>query len=330
MRTGYPEIQIEFDQERAAALGLSVPEIADRVVRKVKGDVPTEFTWQDKKIDIRIRLEEDKRNSMSDIENIIVNPTSEHQVRLSTVAEVSVGMGPADIQRIGQQRVAIVSANIVGSDLGAAAAEVRELLAQIPHPSDVRSSVSGQNEEMEASFDSLQFALLLALIMVYLVMASLFESLLHPFIIMFTIPLAAVGTILALVITGTSVSVVVFIGLILLAGIVVNNAIVLIDRVNQLRATGLAKQEALYQGASQRLRPILMTTLTTVLGLLPMAVGVGEASELRTPLAITVIGGLLVSTFLTLIVIPVVYDLIDRRVTTADIMDAPQPSEAGS
>ena len=218
----------------------------------------------------------------------------------------------------------------LGSDLGAAAAEVRELLAQIPHPSDVRSSVSGQNEEMEASFDSLQFALLLALIMVYLVMASLFESLLHPFIIMFTIPLAAVGTILALVITGTSVSVVVFIGLILLAGIVVNNAIVLIDRVNQLRATGLAKQEALYQGASQRLRPILMTTLTTVLGLLPMAVGVGEASELRTPLAITVIGGLLVSTFLTLIVIPVVYDLIDRRVTTADIMDAPQPSEAGS
>jgi len=142
--------------------------------------------------------------------------------------------------------------------------------------------------------------------------------LLHPFIIMFTIPLAAVGAILALVVTGTSVSVVVFIGLILLVGIVVNNAIVLIDRVNQLRESGMSKYEALLEGATQRLRPILMTTLTTILGLLPMAIGLGEAAEIRTPMAITVIGGLLVSTFLTLVVIPVVYDLIDRKVLEAD------------
>jgi hydrophobic/amphiphilic exporter-1 (mainly G- bacteria), HAE1 family len=327
MRAGYPEIQIEFDQERAAALGLSVPDIANRVVRKVKGDVPTEFTWQDKKIDIRLRLDEDKRNSVSDIEDIVINPTSERQVRLSTVADVFVGLGPADIQRVGQQRVAIVSANVPGGDLGAAAAEVREMLATIQHPPGVKSVVGGQNEEMEASFRSLQFALALALIMVYLVMASLFESLLHPFIIMFTIPLAAVGAILGLVVTGTSVSVVVFIGLILLVGIVVNNAIVLIDRVNQLREAGQSKRDALLQGASQRLRPILMTTMTTILGLLPMAIGLGEAAELRTPMAITVIGGLLVSTFLTLIVIPVVYDLIDRRVTEADASFGTQTME---
>ena len=327
MRAGYPEIQIEFDQDRAAALGMSVPDIANLVVRKVKGDVPTEFSWQDKKIDVRVRLDEDKRDSVSDIENIVINPASDRQVRLSTVAEVSIGIGPADIQRIGQQRVASVSANVPDGDLGAAAAEVRDMLSGIAHPLGVKSTVGGQNEEMEASFRSLQFALILALIMVYLVMASLFESLIHPFIIMFTIPLAAVGAILALVVTGTSVSVVVFIGLILLVGIVVNNAIVLIDRVNQLREAGMAKREALSSGASQRLRPILMTTLTTVLGLMPMAVGLGEASELRTPMAITVIGGLVVSAFLTLIVIPVVYDLIDRKVMTADARD-PQTLEA--
>ena len=137
--------------------------------------------------------------------------------------------------------------------------------------------------------------------MVYLVMASLFESLLHPFIIMFTIPLAAVGAILGLAVSGTSISVVVFIGLILLVGIVVNNAIVLIDRVNQLRERGMTKRGAIIVGANQRLRPIMMTTLTTILGLFPMAIGIGEAAELRTPMAITVIGGLLVSTFLTLI-----------------------------
>ena len=328
MRSGYPEIQIEFDDERTAALGMSVPQVANLIVRKVKGDVPTEFTWQDKKIDIRIRLEEQERDSMEDIENIVINPESERQVRLSTVADVYIGIGPAHIQRIGQQRVAVVSANVPDGDLGLAAAEVTQLLANIDHPLGVKSSVGGQNEEMEASFQSLRFALLLALIMVYLVMASLFESLLHPFVIMFTIPLAAVGAIVGLSITGTSVSVVVFIGMILLVGIVVNNAIVLIDRVNQLRMSGMAKRDALAEGASQRLRPILMTTLTTILGLLPMAIGIGEAAELRTPMAVTVIGGLLVSTFLTLIVIPVVYDLVDRKVLQGDSFD--NSSQEGS
>ena len=182
---------------------------------------------------------------------------------------------------------------------------------------------------MEASFASLQFALILALIMVYLVMASLFESLLHPFVIMFTVPLAGVGAIFGLWITGTGVSVVVFIGLILLVGIVVNNAIVLIDRVNNLRAAGLSKHDAIVTGANQRLRPILMTTLTTILGLLPMAIGLGEAAELRTPMAITVIGGLAISTLLTLVVIPVVYDLVDRKQLQGDLPATPPILESG-
>lgn len=323
LQNGYPEIQIRFDQERAAALGLTVPDIADRVVAKVRGDVPTEFTWRDKKVDIRVRVAEDERNSEDDIRNLVINPEEPHQVRLSTVATVEVGVGPADIQRIGQQRVAIVSANVLTGDLGQAAAEVEAYLEAIPHPLGTNSNVGGQNEEMEASFASLQFALILALIMVYLVMASLFESLLHPFVIMFTIPLAGVGAVFGLWITGTGISVVVFIGLILLVGIVVNNAIVLIDRVNNLRAEGLSKRDALLSGANQRLRPILMTTLTTILGLLPMAIGLGEAAELRAPMAITVIGGLAISTLLTLVVIPVVYDLVDRKRLAGDSPAAP-------
>ena len=311
--SGYPELQIEFDQDRIAALGLTVPQVAARVVDKVKGNVPTEFTFQDKKIDIRLRVDEGARDSKADIENLIVNPESSEQVRLKTVAKIFEAVGPADIQRLGQQRVGIVRANPIGADLAEGAAIVEQLLDEIPHPLGIKSHVGGQSEEMVASFNSLAFALLLALILVYLVMASLFESLLHPFVIMFTIPLAGIGAVLALVLTNTPVSVVVFIGGILLVGIVVNNAIVLVDRVNQFRRqSGYTKLDALVAGTNERLRPIMMTTLTTVLGLLPMALGFGEAAELRTPMAVTVIGGLMMSTLLTLVVIPVVYLVLDR------------------
>ena len=311
--SGYPELQIEFDQDRIAALGLTVPQVAARVVDKVKGNVPTEFTFQDKKIDIRLRVDEGARDSKADIENLIVNPESSEQVRLKTVAKIFEAVGPADIQRLGQQRVGIVRANPIGTDLAEGAAIVEQLLDEIPHPLGIKSHVGGQSEEMAASFNSLAFALLLALILVYLVMASLFESLLHPFVIMFTIPLAGIGAVLALVLTNTPVSVVVFIGGILLVGIVVNNAIVLVDRVNQFRRqSGYTKLDALVAGTNERLRPIMMTTLTTVLGLLPMALGFGEAAELRTPMAVTVIGGLMMSTLLTLVVIPVVYFVLDR------------------
>nr|MCH9785432.1 efflux RND transporter permease subunit [Gammaproteobacteria bacterium] len=243
--SGYPELQIEFDQDRIAALGLTVPQVAARVVDKVKGNVPTEFTFQDKKIDIRLRVDEGARDSKADIENLIVNPESSEQVRLKTVAKIFEAVGPADIQRLGQQRVGIVRANPIGADLAEGAAIVEQLLDEIPHPLGIKSHVGGQSEEMAASFNSLAFALLLALILVYLVMASLFESLLHPFVIMFTIPLAGIGAVLALVLTNTPVSVVVFIGGILLVGIVVNNAIVLVDRVNQFRRqSGYTKLDA--------------------------------------------------------------------------------------
>ncbi len=310
---GNPEIQIIFDQERAAALGLSVRDIADRVVANVRGEVATRYTLHDKKIDVLVRSVDTRRASIEEIRQLIVNPEAERPVTLEAVATISVSRGPAEIRRIAQERVALISANIAFGDLGAAAEEAQSIIDRTPMPNGVSATVAGQNEEMEASFKSMKFALLLAIFLVYLVMASQFESLIHPLVILFTIPLALVGAVLALFVTGTTINVVAFIGVIMLAGIVVNNAIVLVDLINQLRAQGVEKTAAIMEAGRERLRPILMTTLTTVLGLLPMAIGFGEGAEMRTPMAITVIGGLLVSTLLTLLVIPVVYSLLDRK-----------------
>ena len=313
MESGHPEIQIYFDRERAAALGLPVYVLAERVVRKVRGDVATRYSWRDRKIDVMVRAREQDRNSVDQIGKIIVNPESDKPVPLEAVAEIVLDTGPGEIRRVDQERVALVTANLQYGDLGTAAEEVQTILNGVPLPSGLTLQLAGQNEEMAMSFQSLKFALLLAVFLVYLVMASQFESFLHPFVILLTIPLALIGAILALWISGSSISVVVFIGLILLAGIVVNNAIVLIDLVNQLRAQGKSKLDAILEGGRSRLRPILMTTLTTALGLLPLALGIGEGAEVRAPMAITVIGGLTVSTLLTLVVIPVVYSVLDRK-----------------
>ncbi|HEX5124494.1 MAG TPA: efflux RND transporter permease subunit, partial [Rhodanobacteraceae bacterium] len=363
---GYPEIQIKFDQDRAAALGMTTRDIADRVVRKVKGEVATRYDFRDRKIDVLVRSRLSDRGSVDDIRNLVVGyvaagsaasstassstpssggttatvnstststtasvsngtgtqsstvsdtarTSSDTPVRLSSVAEVVATEGPSEIHRVSAERVAIVSANLRYGDLGSAVAEINDIVAKNPLAAGVKVHVGGQSEELDSSVKSLMFALGLAIFLVYLVMASQFESLLHPFVIMFSIPLAAVGAVLALKLTNSPVSVVVFIGLIMLVGIVVKNAIVLIDRVNQLREAGVAKRDAIAQGAESRLRPIVMTTLCTLIGFSPLAIGVGEGAEVRAPMAITVIGGLAVSTLLTLVVIPVVYDLLDRR-----------------
>ena len=329
IESGNPEIQIVFDQERAASLGLSVRDIADRVVANVRGELATRYTWRDKKIDVLVRSVDTTRASIAEIRSLIVNPAAERPVTLEAVAEIKIARGPAEIRRIAQERVAIISANLAYGDLGAAVADANSIIDGTPMPQGITAMVSGQNEEMQDSFRSMQFALLLAVFLVYIVMASQFESLIHPLVILFTIPLALVGAVLALFLTGTTVNVVAFIGIIMLAGIVVNNAIVLVDLINQLQAQGLEKTSAIMEAGQARLRPILMTTLTTVLGLLPMAIGFGEGSELRTPMAITVIGGLLVSTLLTLVVIPVVYSLLDRKKwSVADQTDNTLPEPA--
>ena len=313
LERGHPEIQIYFDQERAAALGLTVKQLSDQVVGKIRGTVATRFSWRDRKIDVLVRVSEDERQSIAAVRELIINPESEFPVPLSSVAEIRIAEGPAEIRRGDQERMALIQANLADGDLGSAVLEVESLLAGMKLPYGLTMFIKGQSEEMAASFKSLLFALGLAVILVYLVMASQFESLLHPFVILFSIPLAAVGVALALWLTDTRLSVIVFIGLIMLAGIVVNNAIVLLDLINQLRERGMERIAAIKEGAKLRLRPIMMTTLTTVLGLLPMALGIGQGSEMRTPMAITVIGGLLTSTLLTLLVVPVMYSLLDRR-----------------
>ncbi len=325
---GHPEIQIIFDHDRAAALGLTTRQIADQVVRKVRGEVATRYSFRDRRIDVLVRAAEDQRASVADVSNLIVNPQSERPLPLSAVAEVIATEGPGEIRRVNQQRVAVISANIAYGDLGSAVSEIEGLLAEGPLAAGVGVRITGQSEELDASVNSFLFALALAIFLVYLVMASQFESLLHPFVILFTIPLALVGVVLALKITGLPLSVIAFIGLIMLAGIVVNNGIVLIDRINQLRVAGQGRRLAIIEAASGRFRPIVMTTLTTLIAFLPMAIGSGEGAEMRQPLAVTVIGGLSLSAILTLVVIPVMYDLLDRKSDEAFRRLAVNPAEA--
>ncbi len=313
VEAGNPEIQIVFDQERAAQLGITVRELADRVVSSVRGDIATRYKLREKKIDVLVRSVNTRASSVEEIRSLIINPGSDRPLPLSAVAEVTVATGPAEIRRTRQQRVAIVTANLSSGDFGSAVAELRGIVDAVEMPVGTSAAVSGQSDDMAESFRSLQFTMLLAVFLVYLVMASQFESLLHPFVILLTIPLALTGSVWAMFLTGTTVNVVAYIGLIMLAGIVVNQSIVLIDAVNQARERGMAKHDAIIEAARLRLRPIVITKLTTILGLLPMAIGLGEGAEIRKPMAITVIGGVAVASFFTLLVIPVVYSLLDRK-----------------
>ncbi len=327
---GNPELQIVFDRNQLAQLGLNLGEVADTLRNKVQGEVATRFTEGDREIDIVVRSVEIGEASVHDVEDFIVAQRDGVPIYLKSVADISLVEGPSEIRRIGQKRTAVISSNISGRDMGAVAADVREILAQQIYPAGVTATLSGQEEERAEALSSLMMAMGLAIFLVYLVMASQFESFLHPFVIIFTLPLGAIGVIGALALTGRSINIVAMIGAVMLAGIVVNNAIVLVDAVNQRRRAGLDRMAALVAAGSDRLRPILMTSATTILGLLPMAIGLGEGAELRAPLAITVIGGLTVATLLTLVVIPVVYSLLDRRADMAAAEAAPTVVESSA
>ncbi|MDR7121332.1 efflux RND transporter permease subunit [Rheinheimera soli] len=317
LRSGQPELTLHFHHDRLSQLGLTAADVSKRVANYIGGEVAGQYSINDRKVDIRVRLAENFRNSEQQLSQIIINPNSQNPLPLSAVADIKREIGPSEITRIGQQRVALVSANLAYGDLEQGTAAAKAVLAELTLPFGVGATIVGQSEEMERSFNSLMMALLLAVFLVYLVMASQFENLLQPLLILFTVPLAGAGAVLGLWLTGTRVSVIVFIGLIMLAGIVVNNAIVLIDRINQLRAEGIALNDAIVQAGATRLRPVLMTTLTTVLGLLPMVLGSSDGAEIRSPMAITVIGGLTLSTLLTLVFIPVLYRLTTRDVQAA-------------
>ncbi|HUF78267.1 MAG TPA: efflux RND transporter permease subunit, partial [Thermoanaerobaculia bacterium] len=315
---GNPELQVSFQRDQLVQLGLDLGQVVETVRNKVQGEVATRFSEADREIDVRVRALPAASASLADVGELIVGQgrlggPSEGQtvpIRLKSVAEIQVAEGPSEIRRIGQKRAAVVGAELVGRDMGAVAADVEAALGELTLPLGVTAVLAGEHEEMARSLRSLMLALGLAAFLVYLVMAAQFESFLHPFVIAFTLPLGAVGAVLGLAVTGHTVNVVALIGVVMLTGIVVNNAIVLVDTVNQLRREeGLDKRSALIEAGKRRLRPILMTSTTTVLGLLPMALGLGEGAELRAPLAVTVIGGLTVATVLTLVVIPVVYSV---------------------
>ena len=312
LQRGNPEVQIVYNRDILAKYNLNVRSVASLVREKVQGNVVTRFREADRRIDVLVRVDEADRAGVSDLQRLVVNPGRQVPIRLSAVADIEVHEGPSEIRRIDQQRAVLISANVSGVDLGTMTAMIQQVLETMDVPPDVSMVIGGQNKEMETSLNSLTFALGLAIFLVYIVMASQFESFLHPFVIMFSIPLALIGVIVVLYATGVPLSVVVFLGIIMLAGIVVNNAIVLVDYINHLRRGGLSKIEAIVQAGEVRLRPILMTTSTTVLGLLPMALGLGDGAEIRTPMAITVVAGLISSTLLTLVIIPTVYSLMDR------------------
>jgi len=309
---GYPELQIHLDRDRLAAYDLGVSDVATILRTMVQGEVATDITRSDRTVDIRVRAAERYRASASAIEGLTVTHVGTTAIPLSAVADVVELEGPAEIRRADGSRVARITANIEDRDLGSVSTDIRQALEAMSWPTGYDWRLGGQEEEMATSFGSMKLAFGLAVFMVYLVMASQFESLLHPFVILFSVPFAAIGVLVTMWLFGVTVSVVSLIGFILLAGIVVNGAIVLVDYANQLRRDGRGKVEALVEAGRVRLRPILMTSATTIFGLLPMALGLGEGAELRTPMALTVIGGMVTSTLLTLLVVPAVYSLLDR------------------
>jgi HAE1 family hydrophobic/amphiphilic exporter-1 len=309
---GAPEVEIVYDRELLARYGLSLGDVAERVRSLVRGTEATKLNRRDRRIPVVVRLQEEDRRTVEQVRSLVVNPGGEAPIPLSAVATVRLGEGPSEVRRVDGRRVALVRANIADASLGEAVERLERVLATaIDWPSDMTFVVAGQQEEWQRSAGSLGLALGLSVFLVYVIMAAQFESLLYPFVILFTIPLAFFGTAATLWVLGISLSIVVFLGMIMLAGIVVNNAIVLVDYANLLKARGMGRIEAVRTAGEVRLRPILMTTATTVLGLLPMAVGVGDGAELRTPMAIAVISGLVVSTLLTLVAIPVLYSLLD-------------------
>ena len=319
---GSPEILVELDRERAAALGISSEEVGASLRGKIRGDVIGEYRDGEERIDIRLRASEPFRSLASEVQALRVRLDDGTAVPVSAVADVTIGRGPAAIHRAAGARMAEITAATSIRDLGAVIERVRREIGAIDLPRGARVEVAGQDTELETSFRSLWLALGLATFLVYVVMASQFESFIHPAVILMAVPLAVIGVVVALVVTSTSISVLVLIGAVMLAGIVVNNAIVLVDAVNRRRREGADVDTALVEAGRERLRPILMTTATTVLALLPMALGLGAGDELRAPLAITVIGGLAVATVLTLVVTPCLYRVIGAGAIRGRVVDA--------
>lgn len=311
MEDSRQEILVHVDREQAALYGLSQQQILSAVRTAFDGMVIGKVRTGDDEIDIRLMYPEDFEVTIPQLENLMLISATGAKVPLGSVAEVELSDAPTNINRIDQARTVQVQADIVGRDLNSVNKDIETMLNGMAFPEGYTYDLGGQAEDMAESFSDLFLAMLLAVVLVYMVMAAQFESLFHPFIIMFSLPPTIVGVVLGLLVTGHRVSVTALIGAIMLIGIVVNNAIVLVDYINTLRRRGLARNDAIMQAGPIRLRPILMTTITTVLALLPIAFGAGEGSEAMKPMAVVVSFGLTLSTLVTLLLVPVVYTLFD-------------------
>ncbi len=313
LQEGKPEISLTFNRDKLAMYGLTVQQISRMLELEIKGDITqNKYSFSGRDIDVRIIGRGEDLQNYQRLEEFFI-PIGQERIPLRSIADVTIKNGPSMISRKGQERVGLITANYSGASLNAVANNIQKILDQLQLPEGYRAEVGGQVVEMNKSSKSMQFAIMLAIFLVYVVMASQFESFKHPIIILFAIPFALIGVVAALFFTGNTITIISLIGVIVLAGIVVNNGIILIDYTNYLiRKEHYRVYDALIRAGNTRFRPILMTTLTTVLGLLPMALTGGDGSELRSPLAWTIIGGLLSSTLLTLVFIPVLYSIMEK------------------
>lgn len=310
LEKGAPEVNISIDRLKSGIYGVDIASVASQVQEKLNGKTASTFESEGEPIDIEIRVPE---VSLGELENVEIIQ-GEKKYRLGEIAEISLTTAPKEINRNNQNRIGKVTAMLEkGYTLGGVTPAINARLKEIQFPAKYSAKITGEEEMRAESFSGLSFALILSIILVYMVMASQFESLRHPFTILLTIPLAGVGCIYAFLIAGASLNMMAFIGVIMLAGIAVNNSILLVDATNKLKAGGLSLAESLQAAAQQRIRPIIMTSLTTILALLPMCFGFGEGASLRSPMALAVIGGLFTSTLMTLVVIPCVYYIFDKK-----------------
>jgi HAE1 family hydrophobic/amphiphilic exporter-1 len=309
---GIPEVVIDVNRDVASQYGLTAGSIATAVRSTVSGVTATRYSYRGNEIDVRILGDESFKQNIKALEQIPISTNFGFPVTLGEVADISVERGPISISRDNQVRTITVSCQISGRDIASVAAEIQQGLSQYPLEDTYSYSMGGEQEEMVEAFSDLFLALGLAVILVYMVMASQFESLIHPFIIMFSIPVGFAGATLGLFFTGNSLNVMSIIGFIMLAGIVVSNAIVLVDYINvRRRDYNDSVREAILKAGPIRLRPILMTTLTTVIAMFPLSLGIGEGAELQAPMAVTIVTGLLFSTLVTLVLVPVLYSIAE-------------------
>lgn len=315
---GVPQRLFRIDRDKAADLGLTVEAITQTLETAVAGSVTSQFREGGDEHRILVRLADAERRSLDEILDLFITNTRDEPVLLRNVVEIESALGPTLIDRKDQQRIATVSANVAGSDMGTVARAINQRLGQIAKPSDYDVVITGAYEQQQEAFVELMISLGLSLVLVYMVMACLYESLVDPLVVMFSVPMAAIGVLLALFLTGSTFNAQSLIGCVMLGGIVVNNAILLVDQAGRLwKHEGMKLRDAVAEAGRVRLRPILMTTLTTILGLLPLALGIGEGAEAQAPLARAVVGGLAASTLITLVLIPAVYILFHRSQETA-------------